>query len=72
MDYEKPMRTGHKQGKMQLNCFYLLAEIGIALASKQLCLLSCLHSEKQEHSFLLLYSHAPPHELLAHSVYYWV
>jgi hypothetical protein len=23
VDYEKPMRTGHKQGEMQLNCFYL-------------------------------------------------
>jgi hypothetical protein len=22
-DCEKPMRTGHKQGEMQLNCFYL-------------------------------------------------
>jgi hypothetical protein len=22
-DYEKPMRTGRKQGKTQFNCFYL-------------------------------------------------
>jgi hypothetical protein len=22
-DYEKPMRTGHKQGEIQLNCFFL-------------------------------------------------
>jgi hypothetical protein len=22
-DYEKPMRTGHKQGEMRLNCFHL-------------------------------------------------
>jgi hypothetical protein len=21
VDYEKPMRTGHKEGEMQLNCF---------------------------------------------------
>jgi hypothetical protein len=23
VDYEKPMRTGHKEGKMQLNSFFL-------------------------------------------------
>jgi hypothetical protein len=45
MDYKKPMRTGHKQGKMQLTCF---SKIGTALEVEQLCLLSCLHLEKQK------------------------
>jgi hypothetical protein len=44
---QKPMRTGHKQGKMQLTCF---SKIGTTPEAEQLCLLSCLCSEKQERS----------------------
>jgi hypothetical protein len=57
------MRTGHKQGEMQLIAFTCKAEIGTALshekgkgrtaASPKLC------SEKQELRFLLLECHAP-------------
>jgi hypothetical protein len=35
VDYEKPMRTGCKQGEMNFNCFYLQAKIGTAPATKQ-------------------------------------
>jgi hypothetical protein len=60
------MRTGYKQGKMRLNCFYLQAEIGAALAMKQKKAEQlhplCLHSEKQELRILLLKCHAPPQE----------
>jgi hypothetical protein len=66
MDYEKPMRTGHKQGEMQLTCF---SEIGTAPEAAHLFLLSCLSSEKQERRFLLLQCHTPPQELLFHPVY---
>jgi hypothetical protein len=81
-DYEKPMRTGHKQGETQLSCFswdvYLQAEIGTALATEegnaeQLLLLSCLlRSEKQERRFLLLQCHTSPWDRLLHPVYHWI
>jgi hypothetical protein len=56
-NYEKPMKTGYKQGEMRLTCF---SKIGTAPEAEQLFLLSCLHSEKQECRFLLLQCHAPP------------
>jgi hypothetical protein len=49
-DYGKPMRTGHKQGEMQITCF---SEIDTAPEAEQLFLLSCFGSEKQESRFLL-------------------
>jgi hypothetical protein len=51
------MRTGHKQGEMQLTCF---SEIGTAPEAEQLFLLSCLCAEKQELRFLLLQSRPSP------------
>jgi hypothetical protein len=47
----KLMRTGHKQGEMQLTCFSEIAQP--RREAEQLFLLGCLHSEKQEHRFLL-------------------
>jgi hypothetical protein len=39
----------------------------------QLLFLDCLHSEKQEHRFLLLQCQAPPRALLLHLlVYHWI
>jgi hypothetical protein len=67
MDYEKPMRTGYKQGEMRLTCF---SEIGTDPEAEQLHLLSCLRSEKQEHRFLLQQCHAPPREPLLHQPVY--
>jgi hypothetical protein len=59
VDYEKPMRTGHKQRRDAVHLLSSVGKIGTALATEeenaeQLLLLSCLHSERQEHRFLLL------------------
>jgi hypothetical protein len=67
-DYGKPMRIGHKQGKMRLTCF---SKIGTALEAEHLFLLRYFHSEKQECRFLLLQCHAPPQEALPHPVNHW-
>jgi hypothetical protein len=54
------MRTGHKQGELQLPCF---SEIGTAREAEQLFLLSCLCSEKQNTGFSCYNATPLPHSL---------
>jgi hypothetical protein len=55
-----PVRTGCKQGKVQVNCFHILGHE--TEKAEQLPLLS-LPSQKQEHRFLLLQCHTLPKTL---------
>jgi hypothetical protein len=64
-DYEMPMRTGHKKGEMQLNCFYLKGKISIVLATKQK---KAELLNLQEGRFPLLQCHTPPREPLLYPV----
>jgi hypothetical protein len=61
----KPIRTGHKQGEIQLIAFTCRPRQAQTLAHKtgtgRTAVSPELPSEKQEHRFLLLQCHAPSH-----------